>query len=471
MSSIDNTDFSNRQIAMCFMDTCAIWVAGQLCGYLRFGMPLTEAAPINSMLLYFCCAAIFFVFPQMGVYQSWRGRRLSVIYIHMAMCWAVLLTGGLMLTFAIHKAGYLSRLWVASWYIVGFLFLAVNRALVHGVSRYLQAHGMNIRRVVIVGYCGIGQEMHRRSKQYDWLGYEVKAIYVGMQDAGSAGSMIHSPIERLDDLTLINQYIVQNGIHEVWITLPLNASEQLTVLHAKLHDALVDIRWIPDAVSMKFLSNRLIDFMGMATFDLNQPASADVRGLLKEVFDRVFALVALVLLAPLFTWIALTIKITSPGPVLFKQPRLGLNGKAFNVYKFRSMRIHDDGGQVLQACRDDPRITRFGAFLRRTSLDELPQFINVLKGEMSVVGPRPHALQHNDFYRQQLESYMLRHRVKPGITGWAQINGCRGETDTIDKMARRVQFDIHYIQNWSFLMDIKIIFWTALKGWTGKNAY
>jgi putative colanic acid biosynthesis UDP-glucose lipid carrier transferase len=303
---------------------------------------------------------------------------------------------------------------------------------------------------------------------YDWLGYEVKAIYVGPYEAAS---LIPPEIRQLDSLSLLNEYVTKNGVHEVWITLPLNASEHLAALQSELHDALVDIRWIPDPVSMLFLSNRLIDFMGTAAVDLNQPAVADMRGILKEIFDSVFALAALILLAPLLLAIALGIKLTSPGPVLFRQARLGLNGRKFNVYKFRSMHVHDESGNLAQARRGDPRVTRFGMFLRRTSLDELPQFINVLKGDMSVVGPRPHAVQHNDFYRAQLQTYMLRHRVKPGITGWAQVNGCRGETDTLDKMARRIQLDIHYIQHWSFLMDLKIIAWTALRGWTGNNAY
>jgi putative colanic acid biosynthesis UDP-glucose lipid carrier transferase len=192
---------------------------------------------------------------------------------------------------------------------------------------------------------------------------------------------------------------------------------------------------------------------------------------MKDVFDKVFAMVALILLAPLFIVIAICIKYSSPGPIFFKQPRLGLNGKKFNVYKFRTMKVHHEHGVVAQATKNDPRITPIGGFLRRTSLDELPQFINVLLGDMSVVGPRPHALQHNEMYKGLLELYMLRHRVKPGITGWAQIHGHRGETDTVDKMAKRVQFDLHYIQNWSLWMDIQIIIWTAFKGWTGKNAY
>jgi putative colanic acid biosynthesis UDP-glucose lipid carrier transferase len=205
--------------------------------------------------------------------------------------------------------------------------------------------------------------------------------------------------------------------------------------------------------------------------DLNQPISSGLNGIIKDLFDRAFATIALILLLPLFIVLAILIKKSSPGPVFFKQPRLGLNGREFDVYKFRTMKVHQEHNQITQATKDDPRLTPIGGFLRRTSLDELPQFINVLLGDMSVVGPRPHALQHNEMYKDLLEMYMLRHRVKPGITGWAQIHGYRGETDTVDKMAMRVEFDLHYIQNWSLWMDVRIIIWTAFKGWTGKNAY
>ncbi|MEB0164454.1 exopolysaccharide biosynthesis polyprenyl glycosylphosphotransferase, partial [Glaciimonas sp. CA11.2] len=179
----------------------------------------------------------------------------------------------------------------------------------------------------------------------------------------------------------------------------------------------------------------------------------------------------LTILLPLFAAIAVGIKCSSSGPIFFKQARLGINGKKFMVYKFRSMTMHQEYDEISQATQNDARITPFGQLLRRTSLDELPQFINVLIGDMSVVGPRPHALQHNAKYEEILELYMARHRVRPGITGWAQIHGLRGETDTVDKMEKRVQFDMHYIQNWSLLMDLRIVIWTAFKGWTGENAY
>jgi putative colanic acid biosynthesis UDP-glucose lipid carrier transferase len=468
MSNHENPIFLNLNFWMLVMDAAALWLVGELSSQLRFGHALADAAPINSMLLYFCVVAALFMFPSLDMYQSWRGRPASGMYFHVAFSFALLLCSGLITTFLIHRAGELSRAWVATWYASGVLALVLNRKIEETLARYLQRRKLNLRRVVIVGYGRVGQDMHERAMQHAGFGYEVTAIYPGAH----AGDVAIEPgIQRLESLASIEDHVLENRVHEVWITLPVSEYGLLSDLHRQLCNALVDIRWVPDAVSISFLSNRMINFLGMPTLDLNQPAAANMQGMLKEVFDRAFSLFVLLLLSPLLLAIAIGIKLTSPGPVLFAQYRLGKNGKPFRVYKFRSMHVHDEGGAVTQARRGDPRVTPFGAFLRRTSLDELPQFINVLKGDMSVVGPRPHAMQHNDYYRAQLEMYMVRHRVKPGITGWAQINGCRGETETVEKMARRVQFDIHYIQHWSFLMDIKIILWTAWKGWTGNNAY
>ncbi len=208
--------------------------------------------------------------------------------------------------------------------------------------------------------------------------------------------------------------------------------------------------------------------------ELTQPAAIPALPALwfKEVFDRLFALAALLLLSPLLLALALAIKLTSAGPVLFRQLRIGQGGRPFHVVKFRSMRVHaEQDGKVTQATRDDPRITPIGRLMRRTSLDELPQFFNVLRGEMSVVGPRPHALEHHDLYLRRLPGYLHRHSIKPGITGWAQVHGCRGETDNDDKMAQRIALDLQYISHWSPWLDLKIVAWTAVHGWTDRNAY
>lgn len=192
---------------------------------------------------------------------------------------------------------------------------------------------------------------------------------------------------------------------------------------------------------------------------------------LKRIEDIVLGTLFTLVSLPVMLAVAIGIKLTSPGPVLFKQNRYGLNGKQIAVWKFRTMRVMENSAVVTQATRNDPRITRFGAFLRKTSLDELPQFFNVLQGTMSIVGPRPHAVAHNEQYRVLVENYMIRHKVKPGITGLAQIHGFRGETDTIDKMEKRIQYDLEYIQSWSLLLDIKIVFLTFFRGFVGKNAF
>ena len=323
------------------------------------------------------------------------------------------------------------------------------------------------RRVLMIGYGKTAQTLHRRVQQQRRFAYRIVAVHEPDESLPIDGDVV-----RLQHAGQLNEAIARYGINEVWITLPFAELSRWHQLQPLLCQMLIDLRWVPDTDTMSILSHRNRDFLGIPMIDLNHPASTGVRGLFKAVFDRGFALIVLILLMPLFAFLAAAIKFSSPGPVFFQQPRLGLNGKRFDVYKFRSMKLHQESaGQLTQATRNDPRVTSIGRFMRRTSLDELPQFINVLKGDMSVVGPRPHALLHNDLYKDKLMMYMQRHRVKPGITGWAQINGCRGETDTEEKMARRIALDLHYIRHWSFRMDLKIILWTAFKGWTDTNAY
>jgi putative colanic acid biosynthesis UDP-glucose lipid carrier transferase len=196
-----------------------------------------------------------------------------------------------------------------------------------------------------------------------------------------------------------------------------------------------------------------------------------INGLVKRASDIVLALAILVLISPLMVAIAIGVKRSSPGPILFRQRRYGLDGREIVVYKFRSMKVLEDGNVIRQATKDDDRVTPFGAYLRRTSLDELPQFINVLQGRMSVVGPRPHAVAHNEMYRKLIKGYMIRHKVRPGITGWAQVNGLRGETDTLDKMKERIEYDLEYLRNWSLLLDLKIVVKTVFVVLRKQNAY
>ncbi|HEY4542435.1 MAG TPA: undecaprenyl-phosphate glucose phosphotransferase [Noviherbaspirillum sp.] len=462
------TNSSRLEFSMRVMDVLVLELAGVLAALAHFQVPLAEASPIHLVLLHSCSALAFLLFPQFELYTSWRGRSLSDMFMRLAGSWGMVLLIGLFFSYLIHHVGLASRLWMFYWYAIGLSLLVLYRIGVYYGLRYLRVKGLNNKRVVIVGYGSTGREMHRRALQQDWTGYDVVAVYC---DPDDADCITDESIIRLETLQQIRDFVDANHVHEIWITLPLMDSPKLQELQFMVRDMLVDIRWVPDILGLQMLSNRMGDFLGLPVVDLNQPISSGVSGVAKDLFDKVFSAFALVMLIPLFIVIAILIKKSSPGPVFFKQPRMGLNGRRFNVYKFRTMKVHQEQHRVTQATRNDPRITPIGAFLRRTSLDELPQFFNVLMGDMSVVGPRPHAIEHNEMYKDLLEMYMLRHRVKPGITGWAQIHGHRGETDTVDKMATRVKFDIHYIQNWSMWMDIRIIVWTAFKGWTGNNAY
>ena len=446
------------------VDVIVLFAAGQIAALLRFSSPISETSSVHNVLLYFCCALALAIFSQFDLYSSWRGRSLAQMFIQIALAIITLLCCGLILSFLIRQVDELSRLWVAYWAILALSGMMLSRALLYSILSGLRELGINNKHVMIVGYGSTGRELHKRALTQKWTGYRVSAIHSKQEVADD--------IEHVEKLHDIPNAIKRHNIQEIWLTVPIAESGKLQIVQYLLRNLLVDVRWVPDTGTMAILSNKTIDFMGMPAVDLNRPASAGMNGVLKDIFDKIFSLCVLILLLPLFIVLATIIKLSSPGPVFFHQPRLGLNGKRFDVYKFRSMKLHTESdGIITQATRNDPRITPIGRFIRRTSLDELPQFINVLKGDMSIVGPRPHALQHNDLYKNKVSMYMQRHRVKPGITGWAQINGCRGETDTDEKMQRRVAYDLQYIQNWSFWMDLKIILWTAFKGWTDTNAY
>lgn len=457
-----------------YVDILILVVTAHLSELMCFTDELGATAPIHRVLLYFCCGVAFFTFPHTGIYASWRGRFMPSMLWRLATSWALVLLLGLVFGFAIHLIGGLSRLWLLYWFMSGIFCMALYRIAAYFAMGYFRTNGYNLKRVVIVGYGKTGQEMHERAVQLADYGYEVVAIHSNNDKPSEPSKPLAATVVRIEKLENIPGFIAEQNIQEVWITLPLSASQRLVDLQYLLRNALVDIRWVPDLLSLQLLSNRMINFLGLPTIDLNRPITHGMPGVLKHILDKMFATAVLTLLTPLFVAVALGIKLTSKGPIFFTQTRLGLNGKPFQVIKFRSMRIHDEHdahGKVVQATQDDPRITKFGQFLRRTSIDELPQFINVLIGDMSVVGPRPHAMQHNQMYEELLDMYMARHRVKPGITGWAQIHGLRGETDTLDKMKKRVQFDLHYIQNWSLLMDLRILIWTTFNGWAGKNVY
>jgi putative colanic acid biosynthesis UDP-glucose lipid carrier transferase len=278
-------------------------------------------------------------------------------------------------------------------------------------------------------------------------------------------------MKRLGGLSSLASYVIENGISEVYITLPLGSQPRIVALLEQIQGTTASLFYVPDVFGISIIQGRLQDIDGIPVVGICETPFTGTNELLNRVSDIVLASIILLLITPVLIAVAIGVKLSSPGPIIFKQRRNGLAGEEIIVYKFRSMRTVDDGEVVMQATRDDARITRFGALIRRTSLDELPQFINVLQGRMSIVGPRPHAVAHNEEYRRLIKAYMVRHKVKPGITGWAQVNGLRGETETIEKMQARVEYDLEYLRNWSLVFDLQIIAKTVRLVFFDRKAY
>jgi putative colanic acid biosynthesis UDP-glucose lipid carrier transferase len=262
-----------------------------------------------------------------------------------------------------------------------------------------------------------------------------------------------------------------HAVQLVYISLPMSSQPRILQVLDSLKDTTASIYFVPDMFVTDLIQGHAAVVSGTTVIAVCETPFTGMNGVLKRASDLVLASLIVLLIAPLLLGIAIAVKATSPGPVIFRQRRYGLDGQDIVVYKFRSMTVSEDGPELTQARKSDPRVTRLGAFLRKTSLDELPQFFNVLQGRMSIVGPRPHAVAHNEFYRKLIKGYMVRHKVKPGITGWAQVNGHRGETETLVKMENRIAFDLDYLRNWSLPLDFQIILRTIRLVLKDQQAY
>lgn len=418
-------------------------------------------------LILFAQLAIFsYVAESMQVYRTIRAGQfhLRIMLLLAATVLSFLLLFSLVFLLKISEA--FSRLGTSLWFITslaGFLgWRLIFRHFKH--KRYRQ--GLNLRRVAIIGLTPGGVQLYEQVKQHPEMGLKC----IGFYDDRTPERLESS--EHL--LGSINDALIeaqQNNIDKLYICLPMSAEKRITQIIQSLGDSTVDLLLVPNFLMKNLMQANISSVGSVDTISVFESPLSGMREFYKRTFDILFSTAALIGIAPVLIGIALAIKLTSPGPILFRQDRYGLDGKRIGVYKFRSMQVMENSDVVVQATKNDTRITPVGSFLRRTSLDELPQFFNVLVGDMSVVGPRPHAVAHNEEYRKSIDYYMLRHKVRPGITGWAQINGWRGETDTLEKMQKRIEFDLEYIRNWSLMLDIKIIFLTVFKGFINKNAY
>lgn len=372
------------------------------------------------------------------------------------MAWLVTMAGVSVFIFFSKSGHDYSRFWWGLWLGFGLALLLTVHALLRLLLRYLRKHGIGLRRVILVGYPSLMIVLLKRIETTPGLGLDVARLF--------------DPNEV--ELIEIASFVSKEKIDQVWVTLPLKEEALLHEIVDNLALFPVEVKYVPDVFGLRLFSHSLTEISGLPVLNLCSSPLHGVNAVIKAVEDLLLSAFFLLLFFPLMVLIAFAVKVSSPGPVFFCQDRVGMGGRTIRVLKFRSMVVHEEfGGAVTQATRSDPRITKLGNFLRRTSLDELPQFINVLRGEMSIVGPRPHAVAHNAYYQNLVDGYMNRHRVKPGITGWAQVNGYRGETDAIEKMQLRVEYDLYYIENWSFWFDLKIIVLTAFKGLVHKNAH
>ncbi|AYC31454.1 undecaprenyl-phosphate glucose phosphotransferase [Pseudomonas cavernae] len=366
--------------------------------------------------------------------------------------WLILLSMLTVAAFVTKTSELFSREVTLTWGVLGFALQVGLYVPLHGVSRRYHQKLQAARTSLIIGTGELAMDLADklvRQKSEPMMGL------VAANDHLQPDNLLY-PI--IGSLAHLRDLIAAHRIRRLYIALPLTEAEQIEGLYIDLLDSSVDVVWIPDLRSLMLLNHSVAEIEGMPAIHLNEsPLTAyPTAALTKALMDRAVALLAILALSPVLLATAIAVKYSSPGPILFKQKRHGWNGKIIKVWKFRSMRLHDDK-QVKQASREDPRITRVGRFIRRTSIDELPQLFNVLQGQMSLVGPRPHAVAHNDYYTGKIDAYMARHRIKPGITGLAQISGCRGETETLDKMEKRVELDLAYINNWSLWLDIKIL--------------
>jgi putative colanic acid biosynthesis UDP-glucose lipid carrier transferase len=392
-----------------------------------------QREPFSGNYLVLAIIAFFvaaYLHEQIDSYRNWRSGRLLAFVRDIFFGWAIFVAIILLMGYATGFSYHYSERVIGWWFITTpFALLAAHLALRKYASDLHR--GSQLRSVVIVGINETGLKLAKRIAESPHRMMEVRGFFAA--------------------------YVREGGINVIFISQPMSAQPRVRQLLDDLQDTTASIYFLPDMVTFDLMQARFDEVGGMPVVAICETPFSGVNSLVKRASDIVIAAAILLLLAPVMLGIAAAVRATSPGPAIFRQRRYGLNGEDIVVYKFRSMAVCEDGDRVTQASKNDMRVTRLGAVLRRTSLDELPQFINVLLGSMSIVGPRPHAVAHNEQYRRLIKGYMLRHKVKPGITGWAQVNGLRGETETLDKMAARIAFDLDYLRSWSLSLDLWII--------------
>ena len=419
-----------------------------------------------------CAIGLYFLVAEyQGLYLAARGTTIGHELRQIVWTWLIVLSGLLLLAYAIKVSADYPRRVMLIWFALVPVIIFSWRVLLNIVLKLVRSRDQRQKRVAIYGFGEAAQSLAKNIHVAPWMELKLVGFYADgfgqttiAVDKGVSADILGGMSQLIDD--------VKDGqLDVVYVALPSGSEDQTEALINQLADTAVSVYVVPNLFLSDLLHARWLSLNGTPVISVFETPFYGIDGSIKRIVDVVFGAIILAMIAIPMLIIAVAIRMTSPGPIIFKQKRYGLDGREIVVWKFRTMTVCEQGEDFVQAVKNDPRVTSIGNFLRRHSLDELPQFINVLQGTMSIVGPRPHPVALNEQHRQFIKGYMLRHRVKPGITGLAQVNGWRGETDTLEKMEKRVEFDLAYIRNWSLTLDLKIIFKTIFSGFRGENAY
>ena len=446
--------------AMRLLDPLLVAAVGAAAYWVYLDDPmLAERYTLAIIGMTFACAALF---PFVGLYSSQRGVTLFEEVRRLVNAWLLLATAWFAFLFLSKTGTDFSRVWSIYWIIAGFLVHLAVRGAIRVTLRMLRRRGYNVRRIAIVGAGEFGREIAQRIGKMPWSGLHVRGFY---DDEPPLHRAAGAPFLGAVDQLLRD--LAGGSIDQVWIALPLRAEARIREVLEDLRHYSVQVRFVPDIFDFALLHHSMSEIAGLPVINLTESPLEGANLFLKQVEDFVVSLSILVIVSPLMLLIAVGVKLSSPGPVFYRQERVTWNGERFRILKFRTMPIDVEAASgPVWSNRSESRATRFGAFLRRTSLDELPQFINALRGEMSVVGPRPERPEFVEQFKREIPGYMQKHLVKAGITGWAQVNDFRGDTD----LHERIQCDLYYIENWSLWFDLRIIALTIAHVFRSRNA-
>ena len=392
----------------------------------------------------------------------------GAISVDVILRWLVLLSLLFAIGYVTKSSAIYSRRMILTWALVTPCLLITVSMLMFELLRRALADPANTRHVVFAGCNDVSAALAKRLREHPELCMTAAGFFDDRSKERLEAEVSATILGKLSELAT---YVKQHQIDVIFIALPIRHVHRVLNLIDELRDTTASIYYVPDIYVFDLIQAKTRDILGIPVVSMCETPFAGYRGISKRFMDIVLCVAAVPLLLPVMTVIAVLVAMSSPGPVIFRQRRYGLDGNQITVYKFRTMTVTQDGPNVPQAQKDDKRVTPIGRVLRRYSLDELPQLINVLQGRMSLVGPRPHAVAHNEEYRKLIKGYMVRHKVRPGITGLAQINGCRGETAQLEEMQQRVNHDLEYLRRWSLLLDLKIIIKTALQLLRHEKAY